>query len=1126
MNRQTLEQYFSLNRRYSRSVNVERDLTRLEALKGYVLTERAVDALRRILKGLTTAEANHAWTLTSVYGTGKSAFTHYLTSVCAPAQSQMRSSALEIAQHTLGAESSDYQALTQLPEKGLFRAVATAAREPISHTIVRGLLRGAETFWSSPAKRNKISVVRKLEDLNTEIESGEIIENREIPELVQDVAKAANTGVFLVIDELGKNLEYAAYNQGTEDLYVLQQLAELPGDSQTPIYILGILHQAFAEYGQRLATVQRNEWAKIQGRFEDIPFTESAGQMMRLIEKVINLESPDKIACQVHSYGNEWSEGLATVLTGEELPTDIFKGVYPLHPLSALVLPTLCHRYAQNDRSLFTFLTSAEPYSLRNFLQRVSLDGESFSLATLKLDWIYDYFIEAAGMGLASRPNLQRWVEIQDLIADARYLEPNFIKVLKAIGILNLVTTTGATRATKRLVTLAMCDFPNNQDQIAYWETVIEGLLRRGVITHRRTMDELRIWQGSDFNVDQALSEYLEKDRSSLVNLLSSLRSLPPIVVQRHSYKTGTLRYFERHYLDSTSDLTQLCCDSADADGYVGYWVDDVETRHGASLHAQVPAVTDDGKPLVLLGAAKLDVLRLRSREYAALKAIQDTASELQSDGVARKEVRFRVVQAEQLLDETLAQAFEMTGNDQPCWVQGEAERIGHITDFNAKLSDLCDRVYDQSPILWNELINRRDLTSQGAKARRELITAMVERGSQERLGLEGYGPEVSMYYSLLGETGIHRQEEGEWDFYPPSEGSKVGSFWQAIEEFCLSAKEKPKSLDQIYQRLAAAPYGIKPGAIPVMLAAVLLHHVDDLGVYRDGTYIPILGSEHFELLVKDPSRYAVKYFEVVGLRSQVFKELEAILRQSKLKKGKIRNATLLTVVTPLYQFVNRLPAYTKQTKRISQEAQRVLTALKETTEPDELLFNQLPRSFNLPPIDPSTYLDFARYKSLRVKTEAGDDGTIAKSLRSQLVQVLREINTAYEGLLSECQRLLHNAFGVSSREQKLREELRVRSRPLVGKCVERTLRSFTQAAVDEEKTDREWLAALVMIVADKPAESWTDENVTGFEIKLSDLARRFKNLEALDHETRDQGEGFDARRITVTQPDGKETHR
>ncbi|MCT7995955.1 hypothetical protein [Laspinema olomoucense] len=64
------------------------------------------------------------------------------------------------------------------------------------------------------------------------------------------------------------------------------------------------------------------------------------------------------------------------------------------------------------------------------------------------------------------------------------------------------------------------------------------------------------------------------------------------------------------------------------------------------------------------------------------------------------------------------------------------------------------------------------------------------------------------------------------------------------------------------------------------------------------------------------------------------------------------------------------------------------------------------------------------------------------------------------------------------------------------------------------------------MIVADKPAESWTDEDATGFEIKLSDIARRFKNLEALQKEVAAKGEGFDARRITVTRPDGEETHR
>ena len=472
-------------------------------------------------------------------------------------------------------------------------------------------------------------------------------------------------------------------------------------------------------------------------------------------------------------------------------------------------------------------------------------------------------------------------------------------------------------------------------------------------------------------------------------------------------------------------------------------------------------------------------------------------------------------------------------------------------------MSDVCDQVYEKTPILWNELINRRDLTSQGTKARRELITAMIEKSEKPRLGLSGYGPEVSMYYSLLEETGIHCQTakitqketeftkqqntgtqkhrvdleivedsgQGEqpdnpaisatvdedWGFYPPEKTSGIFSFWEAVEDFCLQAYDTPHSLDQLYQKLAEPPYGIKQGAIPVLIAAVILYHIDDVGLYQDGTFIPILGAEHFELLVKDPSRFAVKYFEVVGLRSEVFKELESILRNPNLKKaGKLRNSTLLTVVTPLYQFAKKLPAYTKQTQRLSSEALGVLKALQETVEPDELIFNSLPVACHLDPIG----------------TEDADEGTVAKTLRTRLVQALREINTVYETLLTDCQGLLYEAFGVRSQEKQLREDLRVRANYLAGQCVERNLRSFVQAATDEDKSDPEWLESVVMVIADKPPESWTDKDVTGFEVKLSDVARRFKNLEALQKEVAAKGEGFEARRITVTRPDGEETHR
>ena len=69
-----------------------------------------------------------------------------------------------------------------------------------------------------------------------------------------------------------------------------------------------------------------------------------------------------------------------------------------------------------------------------------------------------------------------------------------------------------------------------------------------------------------------------------------------------------------------------------------------------------------------------------------------------------------------------------------------------------------------------------------------------------------------------------------------------------------------------------------------MLFAAVLLYRADDVGIYKDGTFVPVLGAEHFELLVKDPSRFSVKYFEIVGLRSEVFKELESVLRSPTAK--------------------------------------------------------------------------------------------------------------------------------------------------------------------------------------------------------------------------------------------------
>jgi len=126
---------------------------------------------------------------------------------------------------------------------------------------------------------------------------------------------------------------------------------------------------------------------------------------------------------------------------------------------------------------------------------------------------------------------------------------------------------------------------------------------------------------------------------------------------------------------------------------------------------------------------------------------------------------------------------------------------------------------------------------------------------------------------------------------------------------------------------------------------------------------------------------------------------------------------------------------------------------------------------------------------------------------------------------LSECQSLLYSAFGVRNEATKLREDLRVRASYLKNKCVEPILKRFTQAVCDETKNDKQWLEALMMIIADKPAESWKDEDVSLFQSKLAELSSKFSNLEAIQEEVKVKGEGLSARRITVTRSDGEETN-
>jgi len=1088
-----LAKYISINRRYSRSVNLERDAFEADSVLGYVPTTKSAETIERVLTSLVTPRSTSAWTLTGVYGTGKSSLAHILSALCGPRNEQIYHNAKAIIRNSNRFKLDTSKLLKQIPSDGLIRAIVTAQREPIANTVIKALSFGISQY---PFKGRKPEIVKKIEVLRMKVLKGSRVSNDVALKCLQDLASKSH--VLLIIDELGKNLEFVASNHLHDDLYLLQQIAELPSGPKDPrVYFLGLLHQAFSEYSNYLTMAQRNEWGKIQGRFEDIPFADSNSEMFQLIGHTLD---HSKIGSNI-SLVNTWARNWATLLKQEQyidekvLSKKNIAALYPLHPLCAIVLPILCNRYAQNDRSLFSFLSSSEPHSLSTFLTERSFDQK---IQSLKLDRLYDYFVESAGLSSALRVQHQRWIEIHGRISDAIGLDTDVLSVLKAIGLLNLVSLSGSLKATTKLVRIALSDSPNSKKEKERWNKAIETLKCKGFVTWRESLDELRVWQGSDFDFDKAIAEHMTLEKKPLSQLLSETCPPSPLIVQRHSFETGNLRFFERKYFETVSDYVQHKTLKVEGDGLICH------VLAGELDEDQVPSRLDDGRPVAfILSSIETDKLRRACVEYTALKNIQLCSPELQTDSVARREVRYRLWHAKQILDNILSQAFSFRNARHECHIQ-ERVRIKCQRQFNSQISDMCDDVYKKSIKLKNELLNRHKLTGQGAKARRLLITSMINCANQERLGIEGNGPEFSMYSSFLKKTGMHVCKDGQWIISKPHNRSGLCSVWKLIDTFCRSAENKPKNLKDLYQTLTLPPFGIREGVIPVLLASYLLQHMDETALYQNGTFVPNLHEAVFELIVKRPEMFAVKYFELTGIKGQILAELEKVVGADSAQTS--QSPTILNIVKPLLKFIKSQTEYTKNTRNLSSIAIDVRDALISAREPDLLIFQDLPKACGF---------DVKRNNIAMPKAKA-------KELRSLLVGALREINNAYTVLLSKCKELMCEAFAYDGNKTDFDEHLRKRARNL-GECAEPLLKSFVNAIREEVKNDNDWMEAVVFVVQDKPPKFWSDSDFIQFEHNLLSIVNRFCSLESLRSCMEDSpGADFDARRVTITKPGGQ----
>ncbi len=1076
-----LADYIAVVGRFARSANLERDIARREPLDGYVVTARALDVVERIAVTAANGAAGGAWSLTGPYGSGKSSLALLLDAAFGE-RGATRAAATKLIEATSPAVADLLARAHQArgtEERGFHRAVVTASCEPLHHTVLRALRSAVIRAYGAIPSTRTFRAAKTLKIALADAASDDLRRIGPSPADLLEVAccLAEDAPLLLIIDEFGKNLE--AISDGSDaDPYLLQQLAEAGQGVGLPIFALTLQHLSFEDYLVGIDGPRRREWAKVQGRFEDVAYIESAAQTRALIGTVFEIN--DDLQPRIRRWAESHAKAMRALGVADLATTSTIEACYPLHPLTALVLPELCSRYGQHERTLFSFLTGADSATAASFLSATSLPDRG-ALPSLGLDAVYNYFV-AGGVGAVGYS--QRWSEIATRLRDAHDLTENQTKLAKSIAILNLVSSGGAARASAQVL-----DIAHNGAA-----TALKSLQDAGIVTYRDFADEFRIWHGTDVDIRGLIkAAYAKVQRQPLVEILSAIHKPEPVVAARHSAEHDILRVFARRYVDGTEPVTPLTPFSP----YDGKVLLTVATDAMPTL-AQAG---ENAKPVVAAIPNDLAPLDDAAREIAAVADVLDHDS-VKDDWVARREIGERLAQAEA----ALGHAIEATFNAEVChWVLlGPDGPIDLPAGRgSAALSEAADRAYSKTPTVRNEMLNRTAVTSQGAKARRVLLEAMIEFGDQIDLGLEGHGPEVAMYRAFLKETGMHG-----WDqrnevmvFRSPTD-KKLRSAWDLLESEFNRARTRRINLADIYAALLSPPIGMKAGVIPVFVTVGLLAYSDEVAIYEHGTFRPLLTDDLSERMVRNPKHFDIKHFaNTSGARRQVIEALASRLKvRPRFRKHRVSN--VLAVVGELVAHVRQLDNYTRRTRNLSDTAVALREALAAAVEPDELLFAAIPEAlgFRSVPAATKTYSKASEYADA-------------------VASALEELTSAYQRLVNE---MLEELFSVSGETSRL--TIAEQAAALDDEVLDPDVRAFVLAlANDGIESDSDWIQTIATVAAEKAPAEWTDADCDRFRTELSLQVASFQRLVALHADRRAAGVDSEAMRLTVTRADGTE---
>lgn len=625
------------------------------------------------------------------------------------------------------------------------------------------------------------------------------------------------SGIYIVFDEFSKFIESQDGSAVGSNMKLLQDICELATESQnSQMFFTMVAHKSIKEYGKYLSSDIINSFTGIEGRIVEKYFVTSSKNNYELIKNAIVkdesllLQNPHVETLLGEQALKEYYQLPAFKnFTKNDFKNTILKGCYPLNPVASYLLLNISEKVAQNERTLFTFISNDEPHSMARFVVEHT-ESQEWSIGA---DLVYDYFESLFKKDVINEFVHNIWLSAEYVLD--RCKSQDQIKVVKALAIVLIVNKEDELPADDKCLSLCVNTDDCNQ--------AISELVENQLIYKKRATDSyaFKTRAGSELKSEIKKQRELKGDNVNYSKTLLDVTGKYYVIPRKYNTVYCMTRYFINEFM-SVEDFLNINSASAllnDEDGkvitlysFVGVKQEQIN-RHFEEL----------AEPRLVVVCPKQGIkLQKQLRDFEIIQELKENQTFTNNNEILKKELPLLLDDLTMELEQKLAMIYEENQDTRVLYFDGDKVKNAKSGNEEYAVNECCDKVYYRTAIINNEMVNRSNIgTAQTKKARVNIIQAIIEHSADSEF-YAGSNQEATVYRSLFCQTGIDKGIESD----------VLREILGKIDAFIDSCSDKKTSIKPLIRMLTSAPYGMRAGIIPIYVAFVLSNRREDIVVY------------------------------------------------------------------------------------------------------------------------------------------------------------------------------------------------------------------------------------------------------------------------------------------------------